>query len=665
MLTALLFLLSCHRKDADNIKWLNFLESDLYASSNDSRKAYFLDSISENLEHLPNDSKTREFTFKVSAQYYYLGKYEDSRNISYVSMALSSKSGDSSNLARALYYVGDTYETDKKDSAFYYYKQSENLYRKLKDSGRLAKVHYNKAHLLFYMGNFIESEIEVLKALQNLDDADNELLRYMCNSLLGSIHTEMDELGKALEHFKVAGNLLAKLADREEDVGQFYDYNAINTIDICNIYDKFGQFERSIRELNKIATPHLEVAYPKLYSDVIGNLAYSMMKNGEVVASEKYHIRSLEIAKRLHHEQGVLYRTLNYGEFQLLKGDTLRANLLFEKALPLSKTLGSGREILRTLNFLAISDSPKALYYKNEYVRIIDSISKSQRASKEKFSRIEYETGKIQSANLTLTKKNIIHVLFSVFLIIASLSILFLRHQVAKKKEKALILQKKMADDELLQLINEFHDKVAKVKEAEQNRISKELHDGVVNQIYGIRMILGALNKSDSEKDRVQRLRYIKDLHKVETEIRTLSHGLYGETETNSTDFEILLHSLVASFKDISDTIFTCHIAPHIPWENYPSLVKINIYRILQELFANASKYSNALSCTLNIINTPQGLLINIRDNGSGFAAERKQGGIGLKNIQQRAADIGATLLIESEINAGVYISLQVPFIRD
>lgn len=660
-LSALLFFLSCSKQIEKESDLLKSLESEKYATSNHSRKAYFLDSIFNRLDELPNSKNTREFTFKVSAQYYYLGKHRDSRKTSFLSVALCKKAGDSSNLARALYYIGDSYDTDKKDSAFFYYKQSENLYREMKDSERLAKVHYNKAHLLFYMGNFIDSEIEVLKALQNLDDEDNELLRYMCNSLLGSIHTEMDELDKALDYFKAAGQLLEKLAAKEQDSGDLYDYNVINTIDICNVYDKKGEFAKSIQSLERVATHRLEVEYPKLYSDVIGNLAYSMMKRGDYGPSEKHYRESLALARRLGYDQGILYRTINYGEYRLLRGDTIGAKALFEEALPLAKKLHSGKEVLHLLDFLATTDSNRAIRYKNEYVEIIDSLAKNQRASKEKFSRIEYETGKIQHANLSLIKKNIRLALFSTFLVLASLSIIFARHRIARKKEKALLWQKRLADDELLELMEDFQNKLAKAQATEQNRISKELHDGVVNQIYGIRMILGSLNDGENSRDKEERLRYIRDLQKVETEIRTLSHGLHSENEMKSTDFNIFLASLVKSHDSHSKTNFRCEISQSIVWEDYSSFVKINIYRILQELLTNVSKHAEAESCATEINMADEALLIIVRDNGAGFEASNRYDGIGLKNIRQRAGEISAKLIVETQNGKGALFSLQVP----
>lgn len=72
-----------------------------------------------------------------------------------------------------------------------------------------------------------------------------------------------------------------------------------------------------------------------------------------------------------------------------------------------------------------------------------------------------------------------------------------------------------------MSLIKEFQFGLVQAKEEEQSRISKELHDGIVNQIYAIRMVLDTLNDEDDEFTKERRVVYIKELHKVESEIRS------------------------------------------------------------------------------------------------------------------------------------------------
>ena len=93
---------------------------------------------------------------------------------------LSQKIGDSVSIGRSLYYMGDCFENFQKESAYYYYRESEKVFRLLKDDEKIAKALFNKAHLLFTSGNYIESEVEVIKALQKIKNTKNYELLYAC-----------------------------------------------------------------------------------------------------------------------------------------------------------------------------------------------------------------------------------------------------------------------------------------------------------------------------------------------------------------------------------------------------------------------------------------------------------------------------------------------------
>ena len=116
------------------------------------------------------------------------------------------------------------------------------------------------------------------------------------------------------------------------------------------------------------------------------------------------------------------------------------------------------------------------------------------------------------------------------------------------KKELYFIQQKEKANEELSNITKEFQFGLVKAKEQEQDRISKELHDGIVNQIYGIRMILGSLNKNTDEESQKKRSEYLKELHKLETEIRALSHDLNSDFSKYVGEFKFLLEQLIQKY---------------------------------------------------------------------------------------------------------------------
>lgn len=658
---SLIFFTSCKKKKKEN-NLIAFLDSEKYALFSKEDKVFFLDSISKKINEMPKDSITKNLAFKTSTAYYYLKENEKSFKMSKLAYDLSEKQSDSTAMGRALYYMGDCYEFTKKDSAYYYYKESEKIFRLLNNKERLAKVHFNKSYLLFYEGNYAESEIEVIKALQNLNNSTNYKLIYSCYSLQGSIHNELEEYDKALTYFRLAEEAYFDIVkENKSEVEAVYDYYVLNVINLCNVYDKKEEYAKSISELNKVNTKELKVKWPNLYSLVIGNLAYSKMKNGNLKEAKKLFEETISLNKNTKNDKGYLYKILNYGKYFLITKDTAKAKSYFTEALNLSNQFKSGKEVLKSLNFLSRVDTKNSAFYKSQYIKVSDSIIKEQRASSNKFARIEYETNKLENANELLTKRN-----FYLYIIGSSITIIFLvilgfRHRKAKKREIEFLELRKESDNELFEIIKDYQIQLVKTKENVQNRIAKELHDGVMNNIYSVRMNLGFLNSSDEETMKEKRLIYITELQKIEKEIRNLSHDLNHETDFNQVDYEYLLTNMVETIDQISPTIYTCLIQSEIKWKKYSSVIKINIYRILQELCSNVNKYAQAENCIIKIKLENEMLFLSVFDDGIGFDTQKTTDGIGMKNIKKRITVLKGTLKIESKIGKGTTVLLEIP----
>ena len=125
-------------------------------------------------------------------------------------------------------------------------------------------------------------------------------------------------------------------------------------------------------------------------------------------------------------------------------------------------------------------------------------------------------------------------------------------------------------------------------------------------------------------------------------------------------EFNFLLEQLVQNNNAIGTTHFISEIASEIDWNVYSSVVKINIYRILQELLQNVNKYADAKECLVQIYELNNEPIIEVKDDGVGFDVNSLSKGIGLKNIRERAKLIDSEIEIKSIINEGTTIKLKV-----
>ena len=101
--------------------------------------------------------------------------------------------------------------------------------------------------------------------------------------------------------------------------------------------------------------------------------------------------------------------------------------------------------------------------------------------------------------------------------------------------------------------------------------------------------------------------------------------------------------------------------------KEYLSIPKTDlfIFRLLQESFNNIIKHANASTIEITIQLQKKILHVTIADNGIGFdinLSNNKMNGIGIANMKKRVELINGHLLINSEINKGTTVYIEVPY---
>lgn len=176
------------------------------------------------------------------------------------------------------------------------------------------------------------------------------------------------------------------------------------------------------------------------------------------------------------------------------------------------------------------------------------------------------------------------------------------------------------------------------LQERDRERLAEELHDNIISRLNLIR-----LNMNHKNRDELN-----LDLKKSMQLIRELSHNL-----TPPDLSEIELTDLIADYlNQIGKNI---EIAYHhmVTDTSISSPVKLNIFRIVQELVTNVLKHANATRIDVSLRISLEYLMLTIEDNGSGFKQGTHYNGIGLRNIQSRAQKIRAVYKLKSRPEKG------------
>ena len=85
------------------------------------------------------------------------------------------------------------------------------------------------------------------------------------------------------------------------------------------------------------------------------------------------------------------------------------------------------------------------------------------------------------------------------------------------------------------------------------------------------------------------------------------------------------------------------------------------VYRIIQESLANVARHSQASHVEIELFYFPDRLRVAILDNGCGFEVGRKQAGLGLRSMRERAQSVGGFVTVESQPGQGARIGAEIP----
>ena len=652
-----LSLFSCFKKENTGLKTIVFPYNE-YNQLLGKQKRKFLDSLYKDVATVPNNEQGVKYLFDMSSEYYYINDFPKSLKISRDLLEIAIDKSDTLNIAKSYSFIGDTYAQDHKDSAYFYYQKAEKLYQIIGNDEHMGKMSFNKAYVLFYEGNYLQSEIELSKALQLLKSNSNHELLYTFYNLMGCNLENLEDYDAALDYFEQAKNQLKMAREAGINYNSYSNCDVAISINMANIYDKTYQYEKSITTIKPLITKELEDKWPNDYSIALGNLGYSMMKKGDLRGVETMLHKSLNASIKHGNQTTTFYKLITLGEYYLTVKDTAQSLRFLKKSLFLGKKIKANSEIKLIYELLAKAEPHQDSYYKEKIIQLSDSLAIAQRKTNNKYARIAYETSVIEDQNKVLSKNNLYLITGSFILIVFFVVILVLRYWRNKRKELEYQRQLQEANVELFELLQHYQIDLNQAKVIEQNRISKELHDSVTNKLLGVHLVLKTLNESDDSDTKAKRKKYIEDIHAIENEIREITHDLRTEEMDSHFDFKMLLLNCVQQANEMGTTRFSLDCDAMIDWESVSGLIKITLYRIIQEALSNVTKYAEASECKVVIsLKDKETIEVSISDNGKGFDRKAiKSQGIGLKNMKERAEKVNSNLSITTQVGVGTQI---------
>lgn len=190
-------------------------------------------------------------------------------------------------------------------------------------------------------------------------------------------------------------------------------------------------------------------------------------------------------------------------------------------------------------------------------------------------------------------------------------------------------------------------------QDKERKRIAKELHDGVSQSLASIKLnlefqLLKNEKQGKLDADEIEKL--AENVGHLQREVRAISHAMIPHA--------LAENGLIGAIDQLLDASLTSkqirYNFKHSLPQQLSDFVEIEIFRMLQELIANALKHSECTKLKIDLKAENNHLKLVVEDNGKGMDLTRQSDGIGLKNLKARAESLKGEIHWEKSEMGGV-----------
>lgn len=447
-----------------------------------------------------------------------------------------------------------------------------------------------------------------------IEDASNEKLKHDAFSELGFIFYARDELNKAKEYYNKAKLFYTS---------QGFIKEALKT-DLW--------LARILHKQHK--TPEaLDICY-NVFNESLSNGFFTLYaKAGNVLGSFYLQGNDYENAKTIL--STVYINSVQWGNLEIER----RAVLGLQNAYAKTGDYKNAHALMTQLN------------------RVNNEILISQNKQQVNELEVQYKTlEQKQEIQRQKTMKTYILVAFLIVLV-PVLALLYMYYQKLQTQSKLNKTLEEVNQQKITALLKNQELKLVKASLEGQNnerkRIARELHDSIGGNLATIKLQLSNTNKAEEEN-------LIRQVDETYNQVRELSHNLMPK-KFKDTAFTTIISEYVNNVKPLSEEQITLQIHPAEKIDQIDESLKIELYKIVQELLTNALKHAKATQIDIQLSVFNNNIKLLFEDDGVGFDREKVKYGLGFQNLKDRLKTIKGSILINAFPDRGTVIDIDVP----
>ncbi|WBU88219.1 tetratricopeptide repeat-containing sensor histidine kinase [Cellulophaga omnivescoria] len=317
--------------------------------------------------------------------------------------------------------------------------------------------------------------------------------------------------------------------------------------------------------------------------------------------------------------------------------------------------------------------------YKNAYATmtqlfgVLNEIKDKQQREIIKELEIQYETIKKEQAisdlkedqikqQAELDRQKTIKAAFLIGFLVILIPVIALLYTYYQKMQAQSELAKKneeINNQKVTTLKQEQELKLIKAaiegQDEERKRIAQELHDSIGGNLAGIKLQLASVKEKTSTLHTIS-----GQLDETYQLVRDISHTLIPK-KFRQDDFTQLIKEYAKSITSTGKLNVEFYPHPEEKINTINEMVKMELFKIIQELMTNTLKHAKASNTDIHLNYFEDSITLLFEDNGKGFDTSKNGEGIGFKNIKSRIEKLNGTLHIDSAVNRGTVISIEIP----
>jgi len=611
------------------------------------------------------DSLRLKVQRELSMFYFNQELYDDYVSINQNNFALANSLQDSSAVSVAASNLATYYRyMEMNDSSYIYYSKALNHYKPNEVSDRKVKALLYLADVQQVEKIYAGAERDAIRAITLLDklpiNEERLELYWNLNNLLAIVSEILGNHGKAIAYYD-------KSIANAEKITSDITYQIYSKNNKAGAFRTAGNYPKALELFQELldAKEDYDTLDPTLYPTVITNIAKTKFESGNYNFQEveRQLLEAYSITKDIEDDYILMAVASELAKVYAANTNNAQAKRYANEALELANSFSNNEykmEVLKTLSDVLEGEQGKAML--NQYITLSDSLQNAERTVRNKFARIKYESDQLEAENKQISKENFYLLMLSAGLMLTAILVYVIISQRAKNKELKLIQLQQKANEDIYNLMLSQQDKVDEARAQEKTRVSKELHDGVLGRLFGVRLSLDSLNFSEGKEAIQNRSNYIGQLKTIEDDIRKISHEMNTDFVSGA-GFMTIVSELIETQTKAYGLTNNFQYRDDISWDYVSNKTKINIYRIIQESMQNIYKHADAKHIDISISRKKDVICLDIIDDGKGFDIKKSKKGIGLKNMTSRVKDIDGTIDFISQPYKGTTVNVTIPYL--